>query len=404
MEHLPKLPCLNMCKKAGHDGEPFFLDLQKLLADLGVRSSVNVTGTGYQTYWLRILGPPDNLIRFFEDVGYVYCDAKADLAWLWAKYLRAYQTEVKRRTNTVLELAEQGVRYKDIAAEVEMTESAVKNMLHRLRHGQQGGACGHGFPHFNDWLAVRWNEARRVLRLRVHSKTLRSKPQPVWNMLVDSHDHSYLLASGANNFNSFETMSGRVYYAFDRRIHVGDFEFNPKLPLRVGMDFNIDPMSLIFCQEQPDGEIWVVDEAILPGSNTEEAAEEIVKRYLRHQNMTIIYPDPAGNNRNHDRGESSIQILTDAGFRDVRFRRKHPPVQDRIAAVNRLLMTADGTVRLRINRKCKGFIESLEQTIYKPGTNEVDKSMGIEHAADAFGYYAEFEHPVRERHVFGVSV
>lgn len=203
---------------------------------------------------------------------------------------------------------------------------------------------------------------------------------------------------------SFETMSGRVYYPFDRRIHVGDYEFNPKLPIKIGMDFNIDPMSVIFCQEQSDGEIWVVDEAILPGSNTEEAAEEIVKRYMRHQNMTTIYPDPAGNNRNHDRGESSVQILMDNGFKDIRFRRKHPAVQDRIAAVNRLLMTADGTIRLRVNRKCKGFVESLEQTIYKAGTNEVDKSMGIEHAADAFGYFAEFEHPVRKHTVLGVSI
>lgn len=203
---------------------------------------------------------------------------------------------------------------------------------------------------------------------------------------------------------SFETMSGRVYYPFDRKIHVGDYPFNPLLPIKIGMDFNIDPMSCIFIQEQPNGEIWVVDEAVLMGSNTQEAAEEISKRYWRQINGITIYPDPAGNNRNHDRGESSLEILRQAGFRRILFRRKHPAVADRVNALNRLLMTADGNVRLKINKGCKNMIDALEQTIYKPGSRDVDKSAGVEHPADAIGYYAEFEFPVRERNTAGVSL
>lgn len=402
--HFPRLPSLNMCKKDGADGEPFFRDLQRLLADLGVAASVNVTGSGYKTYWLRVLSTSENLIRFFEDVGYHYCDHKSELAWLWAKYLRAYQTEVKRRTETVLELAEKKVKYKDIAAEVEMTESAVKNMLHRLRHGQQGGACGHNFPHFDEWIGERWNEERRVLRLRVHRKELRPQPQRVWNMLVGSHDHSYVLASGANNYNSFETMSGRVYYPFDRNVHVQDCPFNPRLPIHIGMDFNIDPMSAIVMQEQPNGEIWVVDEAVLYGSNVQETADELARRYYKHMAQITIYPDPAGNNRNHDRGETSLDILRDAGFSNILFKRKHPLVQDRVNTVNRLLRSADGEIVLKIDRSCRKFIESLEQTIYKEGTREVDKTKGTEHAADAFGYFADYRHPMRKALILGVSI
>lgn len=203
---------------------------------------------------------------------------------------------------------------------------------------------------------------------------------------------------------SFETMSGRVYYPFDRKIHVGSYAFNPQLPIKIGMDFNIDPMSCVIIQEQPNGEIWVVDEAVLMGSNTEEAAEEISKRYWRQINGITIYPDPAGNNRNHDRGESSLEILRQAGFRRILFRRKHPAVADRVNALNRLLMTADGHVRLKIDHSCKNMIDALEQTIYKPGSRDVDKSAGVEHPADAIGYYAEFEYPVRERRTAGVSL
>lgn len=203
---------------------------------------------------------------------------------------------------------------------------------------------------------------------------------------------------------SFETMSGRVYYAFDRRTHVGDFELNPHLPIYVGQDFNIDPMSSVIIQEQPNGEIWVVDEIVLFGSNTQETADEMARRYYRHMNQIRIYPDPAGNNRSHGRGESDLDILREAGFKSIKFKRKHPAVADRVNSVNRLLKTAEGVVRLKVDRKCRHFINALEQTIYKPGTREVDKTAGVEHAADAFGYYADLEHPVRDIKILGISL
>jgi hypothetical protein len=67
-------------------------------------------------------------------------------------------------------------------------------------------------------------------------------------------------------------------------------------------------------------------------------------------------------------------------------------------------MTGEAEVRLKIDKKCRKFIESLEQTVYKEGTNEVDKKKGTEHAADAFGYYADFRHPMRKALILGVSI
>ena len=203
---------------------------------------------------------------------------------------------------------------------------------------------------------------------------------------------------------SFVNMSGRVYYSFDRQKHVGDYPFNPKLPIYIGMDFNIDPMSSIILQEQPNGEIWIVDEAILFGSNVQETANELSRRYYRYLNQISIYPDPAGNNRNHDRGETSLDILREAGFKNIYFKRKHPAVQDRINSVNRLLYTANGDIRLRVNSNCSGIISSLEQTTYKAGSREVDKTKGVEHAADALGYYVDYRHPMRKPNIMGISL
>lgn len=203
---------------------------------------------------------------------------------------------------------------------------------------------------------------------------------------------------------SFETMSGRVYYAFDRKEHVGKFPFNPKLPIWVGMDFNIDPMSAVIFQPQPSGELWAVDEIVLFGSNTEEVCLEIDKRYWRHQAQVVIYPDPAGGQRQHARGETDLDILREHGLKRIKYRKKHPPVADRVNSVNRMLRAANGTVRMRVDEKCKHLINAFEQTIYKPGTRDVDKAAGVEHSADAGGYCIELEYPVRKIEVGGLSL
>jgi len=202
---------------------------------------------------------------------------------------------------------------------------------------------------------------------------------------------------------SFETMSGRVYYPFDRNLHVGKYPFNSRLPVWVGMDFNIDPMSAVVMQPQASGELWAVGEAVLFGSNTEEMCQELDKRFWRHQNQITVYPDPAGGARQHARGETDLDILRENGFKKIKYRRKHPPVADRVNSVNRMLMSADGTVRLKVDESCKHLINAFEQTIYKAGSRDVDKSAGVEHSADAGGYCIELEYPVRKVDIGGLS-
>lgn len=202
---------------------------------------------------------------------------------------------------------------------------------------------------------------------------------------------------------SFEVMAGRVYYPFDRTEHVGTYAFNPKLPIWVGMDFNIDPMSTVVFQPQRDGELWAVDEIVLFGSNTEEVCDELEKRYWRNQVQIVVYPDPAGGARQHARGETDLDILREKGFYRMKYRKKHPFVADRVNAVNRMLKAANGDIRLRIDARCKHFIDALEQTIYKPGSRDVDKTGGIEHSADAAGYCIELEYSVRKIEIGGLS-
>lgn len=202
---------------------------------------------------------------------------------------------------------------------------------------------------------------------------------------------------------SFESMSGRVYYAFDRKEHIANVEFNPKLPIWIGMDFNIDPMSTVIFQPQPNGQIWAVDELVQVSSNTDDICTELEKRYYKYQNQVTIYPDPAGSSRQHARGESDLDIIREHGFKRIKVKRAHSAVADRINAVNRVLKTANGDIRLFINPKCKHLIDSFEQTLYIAGSRDVDKALGVEHSADAAGYCIEIEFPLRKFKPAGFS-
>jgi hypothetical protein len=203
---------------------------------------------------------------------------------------------------------------------------------------------------------------------------------------------------------SFETMSGRVYYAFDRREHVKACPFNPMLPVWVGQDFNINPMSTVLLQPQPSGEVWAVGEINLIASNTSETVNELERRFWKIQKQVTIYPDPAGGYRQHARGESDLDIFREKGFKKIRHRKKHPPIADRVNSVNRMLKAADGTIRLRIDPVCERLIESLEQTIYKPDSRDIDKDKGTEHMTDALGYPIELLFPIARPVTMGISI
>lgn len=260
------------------------------------------------------------------------------------------------------------------------------------------------FVEYEEWLAQRWNKFTRTLKLLIIKKELKPR-QEVYNIKVSSSDSSYVLDSGLLNYNCFETMTGRVYFPFDRRIHTGSmYKFVPNKPIFVGMDFNVTPMTAVILQPQYNGELWAVDEIVLHNSSTTEMADEIERRYWRYMNQISIFPDPAANYRNSSRGETDIDILRQKGFKKIYFRKKHPAVQDRINAVNKMLKSADSTVRLFINDNCKHLIDSFEQTLYKENSKEVDKTQNKEHITDAIGYCIEYTNPVRSNIHIAMSI
>ncbi len=190
---------------------------------------------------------------------------------------------------------------------------------------------------------------------------------------------------------TFETFSGRIYYAFDRAANVRKYEGNTPDVLYVGMDFNIDPMSAVIATRIGDT-LHIIDEVRIFSSNTIEMIDELKQRFSKSK--IWVYPDPAGNQRKTSAGGATdVNLLSNAGF-VVKSPRAHTPVRDRINAVNSRLCSSSGIRHLIIDPKCKYTIEGLERQIYKEGSSQPDKDSGYDHMNDALGYMIDYIFPV----------
>jgi hypothetical protein len=187
-----------------------------------------------------------------------------------------------------------------------------------------------------------------------------------------------------------------VYYAFDRNQNCKALEDNPSLPLLVGMDFNVNPMCASLAIRVAD-QLHTIGEIVLSNSNTNEMSAVIKGRFPGRS--VRVYPDPTGNARKTSApvGATDFAILRAAGFTVLA--PSHPyPVADKINTVNSALCSVSGLRHVYIDPvKCPQTVKGLDGMTYRDGTNEPDKSLGLDHITDALAYLVCYELPLRSR-------
>jgi len=197
---------------------------------------------------------------------------------------------------------------------------------------------------------------------------------------------------------TFETFSGRVFYAFDRKYNLRPYlktADDIMLPeLHIGMDFNVDNNSCVIAIKSTTQTLHIIDEIKLMGSNTDEMVQEIKNRYPLHK--ITVYPDPAGSQRKTSAGgRTDHTILRNAGF-TVKAPHAHNAIRDGVNAVNAKLLSSSGITTLFFDPKCKYSIECLEKHTYKEGTSIPDKDSGFDHMNDALRYMVDYLFPIRQ--------
>jgi hypothetical protein len=204
---------------------------------------------------------------------------------------------------------------------------------------------------------------------------------------------------------SFENLtSGTVYYAFDRAGNVRTTSYACRLPLFWSLDFNIDPMCSVIGQREGDM-VYVLDELVLPDSNTLAACEEFLERtshWVRTSHLPIqlnIFGDATGDSRRSSASRTDWQIVREFFNRhrdrytaSFQVESSNPPVRDRINCVNAMLRNQIGVRRLIVDPHCKQLMQDFERVHWKTDAHgnplgEIDKSDPARtHVSDALGY------------------
>ena len=79
------------------------------------------------------------------------------------------------------------------------------------------------------------------------------------------------------------------------------------------MDFNVNPMTAVVAQRAGD-QCHVIDEIILPNSNTQQMMQEINRRYAGREG--VVHPDPSAESRKTSApaGETDLTIIEREGW------------------------------------------------------------------------------------------
>ena len=187
---------------------------------------------------------------------------------------------------------------------------------------------------------------------------------------------------------SFETSGNRAAWNFDRNLHVKKAKELATYKWW-GCDFNVDYMTAVLACQFSDGTIHYYDEIRLKNSNTEEMA----RKMKAIEPKVETYPAPSGSARSTTSNKSDHQILRDFDF-IIRAKKAHPSHIDRLNALNRKLLDADGNVTMTIDPKCVYLIKDLEQ-VQRDKKGGIDKSqIELTHSLDACSYAISYKFPV----------
>ena len=187
---------------------------------------------------------------------------------------------------------------------------------------------------------------------------------------------------------SFETSGNRAAWNFDRSLHVKKAKELATYKWW-GCDFNVDYMTAVLACQFSDGTIHYYNEIRIKNSNTEEMA----RKMKAIEPKIEVYPDPSGSARSTTSNKSDHQILRDFGF-IIRAKKSHPSHIDRLNALNRKLLDADGNITMTIDPKCVYLIKDLEQ-VQRDKKGGIDKSqIELTHSLDACSYAISYKFPV----------
>lgn len=233
---------------------------------------------------------------------------------------------------------------------------------------------------------------------------------------------------------SFVNFEGRAYYPFTEERHCSPLVYDPKLPLILCFDFNVEPGVCAIIQEQrlpgeyrrnkegvqlldkPIIGTGIIGEVHIPrNSNTPAVCKKIIADWGKHGGAVRCYGDATGGARGSAQTEGSDWDLIVKELRptfkdklDFRVKQTNPRERSRLNAVNSRLLSMSQEVHLLVDgKKAPHVVKDFEGVpLLKGGSGEIDKKKAplLSHISDAIGYYIEYEYPVVDATIQHVTI
>ena len=248
----------------------------------------------------------------------------------------------------------------------------------------------------------------------------RKRGEPLCPDRFNEHDLALFRGSSLRDWYSLyqqrpgdEADDGNVYHCFDERTHCKPLNRDEAMQLFVSLDFNVNPGSIVIGQYDRGvgyrlmNRCEILEEIVIPNSNTMDMMARLLMELKKYQwGYTLeveVYGDAAGTQRSSQSQKSNWQIVAEYFGMDTsihyRFLRKkaNPMIVDRVNAVNTMLKSADGTVRLYVDDvKCPELIKDFKKVKWQ--TDSAGSSSGLldksdakrTHISDALGYALEY--------------
>lgn len=194
-----------------------------------------------------------------------------------------------------------------------------------------------------------------------------------------------------------ESLSVNVYRNFSDANIMKDLVFNPRLPLHVSMDFNVNPgMHIELGQyDQVNDIAYCIDEIHGPRMHLEAALDALERRVLALNGTCPksieVYGDASGESGTigdgqafYDRVRAKLKKLP------IPFRMcvsgSNPPIVERVMAMNDRLRDSEGKHRYFVHDRCVRLINDFREM--RNGADGMpDKSdRALSHASEAEGY------------------
>jgi len=205
----------------------------------------------------------------------------------------------------------------------------------------------------------------------------------------------------------FTSLSGKVYDDFDTSLNVGNFPYDPNLPVYIGVDFGYRMPACLFFQCYKVGlkQEWHINifDEIIHQKNLKVSDFAILimdKKY----NIIRAFGDPAGYQVQSSVGMGEAELFYQAtrlrifALRDKTSR----SIASGISHVRNFVCNVEGQRRLHINKKCKGIIQDIETYRYhdeKEGhaLKDVPVKDGLsDHGCDALRYFLVNMFPIKQ--------